>query len=218
MTDTKPTIPDDCASGDAPQARDSAHEDWTEQATPLLYIRFTRGPDYENAYLCLDDGEPDMHDLASMSFTQARMLLEALRQIPSPDEGELLPCPFCGGEPILTQKGNDGTKNRSVTVKCNRCFVSRTTGAIRHDVAWCEKKAIEAWNTRTTPSREGFVLVPVEPTEAEWEDYQRRHPMFGPPEIIADTARQERYLKSLRERFEEDRRAMLSYRESGDAG
>lgn len=50
-----------------------------EQIGRLLYVRFTSGPDHEVAYLCLDDGEPDMHDLASMSFKQARILIEATR-------------------------------------------------------------------------------------------------------------------------------------------
>lgn len=46
--------------------RKSEHKDWTEsiRGTPF-YVRFQCGPDYENAYLCVDDGEPDMHDLAA---------------------------------------------------------------------------------------------------------------------------------------------------------
>ena len=62
---------------------------------------------------------------------------------------ELLPCPFCGSEKVeLSYKGNAYTKTRSVTIKCKNCAVKRTIGAIRYDLEWCERKAIEAWNQR----------------------------------------------------------------------
>jgi hypothetical protein len=32
--------------------------------TPL-YVRLESGPDLEAAWLCIEDGEPDMHDLAT---------------------------------------------------------------------------------------------------------------------------------------------------------
>lgn len=61
-----------------PTPRDPRFEDWTERLSSMLYIRFTRGPDYEDAFLCIDDGEPDMNDVARMSFGQARKLQAAL--------------------------------------------------------------------------------------------------------------------------------------------
>jgi len=53
------------------------HEDWIEHLCPTIYVRFTRGPNYERAFLCVDDGEPDMRDVATMSFGQARLLMAA---------------------------------------------------------------------------------------------------------------------------------------------
>jgi len=61
---------------------------------------------------------------------------------------KLLPCPFCGGEPEFYTIGNDYTKSRKAEIKCTKCMVKRTTGAIRQDLEWCGRKAIEAWNQR----------------------------------------------------------------------
>ena len=60
----------------------------------------------------------------------------------------MLLCPCCGGEPELKFKGNDFTKSRSVTIKCKKCRLQRTDGAIRNDAVWCAKTAIEQWNER----------------------------------------------------------------------
>jgi hypothetical protein len=62
---------------------------------------------------------------------------------------ELLPCPFCGGEPEFYTIGNEYTKSRKAEIRCTKCMVKRTTGAIRHSLEWCGRKAIEAWNERT---------------------------------------------------------------------
>lgn len=61
---------------------------------------------------------------------------------------ELLPCPFCGGEPEFITIGNDYTKKRSAEITCTNCRVKRTTGAIRQSLEWCGRKAIKAWNDR----------------------------------------------------------------------
>lgn len=61
---------------------------------------------------------------------------------------ELLPCPFCGGEPKLYQRG--GAAGAKCT--CNKTAFVHTYGKTKDDAA-------KAWNTRTPP--EGFVLVPV---------------------------------------------------------
>lgn len=43
-----------------------------------LYVRFQAGPHYEDAYLCLDDGEPDCNVLAKFSsWTTAKLYIEA---------------------------------------------------------------------------------------------------------------------------------------------
>jgi len=54
------------------------YQDWHEPLTKTLYLRFQCGPNLEVAYLCLRDGEPDMHDLARLSFQQARVLQAAI--------------------------------------------------------------------------------------------------------------------------------------------
>lgn len=53
--------------------RDTRHEDRTERLTPFLYIRWTSGPDYERAFLCIEDGDADMRDFAVVSFGQAEL-------------------------------------------------------------------------------------------------------------------------------------------------
>ncbi len=61
---------------------------------------------------------------------------------------ELLPCPFCGGEAELLFIGNGHTKSRRVEVKCKKCRIKRTVGAIRHGSEWCAKISINEWNQR----------------------------------------------------------------------
>jgi len=58
------------------------------------------------------------------------------------------PCPCCGGDPILNFYGNDYTKSRSVTIKCQICRLQLTVAAIRNDAEWCANVAIEKWNKR----------------------------------------------------------------------
>lgn len=82
----------------------------------------------------------EFEELEAQTIGQAEVLV-----IP---QGELLPCPFCGGKPATTFIGNNHTKKRSVEIKCTECFTKQVTGAIRHDHKWCEEKAIETWNKR----------------------------------------------------------------------
>lgn len=60
----------------------------------------------------------------------------------------LLMCPCCGSEPILIFNGNNYTKSRSVTIKCQKCRLQRTDGVMRFDHEWCAKVSIEHWNHR----------------------------------------------------------------------
>ena len=62
---------------------------------------------------------------------------------------DLLPCPFCGNDAELRNKGNEFTKSRSAEVYCRFCHTSQITGAIRNSLGWCIEKAIEKWNKRT---------------------------------------------------------------------
>ena len=61
---------------------------------------------------------------------------------------ELLPCPFCGGEPELKFVGNDYTKSRKATIKCKKCRAEITNAALKHDSKWCAMVSIEDWNKR----------------------------------------------------------------------
>lgn len=46
----------------------------------VLYVRFESGPDLEDAWLCIEDGEPDMHDIATFSSHQcAQLFIAAMR-------------------------------------------------------------------------------------------------------------------------------------------
>ena len=66
---------------------------------------------------------------------------------------KLSPCPFCGESPKVIYKGNDQTRDRSITVKCPKCRVQRTDAAIRHNFEWLEAVAFENWNKRDTTLR-----------------------------------------------------------------
>lgn len=61
---------------------------------------------------------------------------------------ELSKCPFCGEEPIAYLKGNEYSKKRSITIKCPKCLIKRTTGAISQSTEWLEGKSIQLWNNR----------------------------------------------------------------------
>jgi hypothetical protein len=63
---------------------------------------------------------------------------------------ELLPCPFCGGEAELKQKGQN-----EITIKCKSCLVSRTQQVLQRSIEWLRRGMIEDWNTRAALSRQG---------------------------------------------------------------
>jgi hypothetical protein len=49
------------------------HEDRIERLDRVFYIRWTSGPDYEDAFICVEDGEPDMNDVARVPFGRATL-------------------------------------------------------------------------------------------------------------------------------------------------
>lgn len=75
----------------------------------------------------------------------------------------LAPCPFCSSQPEIEEVGNDRTPKRKITVKCPKCRVQQTNGAIRFDMAWLRKVAIESWNAR---SQAPAPALPVEAIQA----------------------------------------------------
>ena len=66
---------------------------------------------------------------------------------------DLLLCPFCGNKPDLIFIGNNHTKSRKVTVKCNKCRIQRTDAALRNEHEQVARWAIEHWNDRS-PSKQ----------------------------------------------------------------
>lgn len=62
-----------------PVARDPQHEDRIERLDRLFYIRWTSGPNYERAFICIEDGEPDMNDIAEVGFKKAKLFAAAYR-------------------------------------------------------------------------------------------------------------------------------------------
>lgn len=53
------------------------------------------------------------------------------------ERGELLPCPFCGGDAMTRNFGGNGTK----FVSCDQCYCDGAIGRTKEE-------AIENWNTR----------------------------------------------------------------------
>lgn len=58
-------------------------------------------------------------------------------------ENEMLPCPFCGGEPEIKQTGIN-----QMTVKCRGCLIGIEQGVLRFSFEWLREKLIEKWNKR----------------------------------------------------------------------
>jgi hypothetical protein len=56
-----------------------AHEDRIERLDRLFYIRWTSGPNYEWAFICVEDDDADMNDICRVSFDRARLFAEAYR-------------------------------------------------------------------------------------------------------------------------------------------
>lgn len=75
-------------------------------------------------------------------------------------ETELMPCPFCGGEAELFECEETDNEGGWV-VGCKSCMASTRVHFANGDDP--RPIVVDLWNTRAVP--DGFVLVPVEPTE-----------------------------------------------------
>jgi len=60
-------------------------------------------------------------------------------------EVELKPCPFCGCEAKMSQKGQKG-----FIIKCLGCAIQRTQKTMKLSTDWLMRKMIEHWNNRET--------------------------------------------------------------------
>lgn len=59
------------------------------------------------------------------------------------ERSELLPCPFCGGEPYMEQWGNN---RQSCIIACQDCGCSMETGETGHDCGgmWNQRAALQS--------------------------------------------------------------------------
>lgn len=63
-------------------------------------------------------------------------------------EANIMDCPFCGGSVDVIRMGNNYTKRRSITLKCNRCRVSLTNSGIRMTLEELVEVSTIQWNQR----------------------------------------------------------------------
>lgn len=83
---------------------------------------------------------------------------------------ELLPCPFCGADVAMTQRGQN-----ELTIKCDGCKVARTQKVLRQPIDWLRGKMTEHWNTRSgvaqrAPIKSEAELVKTEIARAQEQD------------------------------------------------
>lgn len=69
------------------------------------------------------------------------------------DTPELLPCPFCGGAPLVVFDAD--SVDQPHYIECQKCFA--TTAASYNGT----KNAIIAWNTRTAPKSNAPDICPI---------------------------------------------------------
>lgn len=67
---------------------------------------------------------------------------------------DLLPCPFCGADPVLLHYGNDLRPRRKVMVRCPKCRVGRADATIHQSFQWLESIAERHWNRRDNREQE----------------------------------------------------------------
>jgi len=64
-------------------------------------------------------------------------------------ESHLLPCPFCGCQPDIEQKGKNGLR-----IFCTGCNIEKTQKVLRYSLEWLRMKLIENWNKRIPHEKE----------------------------------------------------------------
>jgi len=58
-------------------------------------------------------------------------------------EDQLLPCPFCGGEPEIKRTGKFRLK-----IRCKKCFMGLEQATLRLGLDWLKNQLFESWNNR----------------------------------------------------------------------
>jgi hypothetical protein len=56
---------------------------------------------------------------------------------------KLLPCPFCGVEPVLEPYCKNG-----LSIRCPKCLVEKRQKVLRFSIEWLKGELIKWWNTR----------------------------------------------------------------------
>lgn len=79
---------------------------------------------------------------------------------------ELLPCPFCGGEPEMFQIGQNKIK-----IKCTTCLVEKEQKVLRYSIEWLKDHMINWWNCR-------FGVAEKETQKTEEQIYDDEHPDY----------------------------------------
>jgi hypothetical protein len=71
---------------------------------------------------------------------------------------KLLPCPFCGSQPVSSTTGGSDERcgyNYTATVRCSQCTARLSLGSNYDKQGWCNEsiqdltaRTLVAWNTR----------------------------------------------------------------------
>lgn len=130
---TAPTIPPGMVAGGKPVAPQSAHRDEIERLRHPFYIRWTSGPDYERAYLCVEDGDADMLDFATLSFREAGLFKAALSALaPAPEVAAELRGPKRFAEPF------DGMLSNIVQAHQLRASAAIQDAQTKRETGWAD--------------------------------------------------------------------------------
>lgn len=65
------------------------------------------------------------------------------------NDGNLRPCPFCGGSPEIEQTGK-----MELTLRCKSCVIGIKQKTLRYGLDWLRAAITEGWNKRTPPEPE----------------------------------------------------------------
>jgi hypothetical protein len=116
------------------------HEDRIERLDRIFYIRWTSGPNYEDAFLCVEDGEPDMRDFARVSFGQAALFKAAYQAAalsrleasqPASSGSEPTPAMIAAGELAFMFAGDEWRKDETIRVPMQTYRITAVWKAMR---------------------------------------------------------------------------------------